>query len=172
VGRVLSRQEAILYAADEKRNGRRVVFTNGCFDLLHPGHIRCLEQARSLGDVLIVGVNSDASVRAIKGTGRPLVGENERAETLAALAAVDAVVIFHELSPQEIIARVLPGVLVKGADWGSGEIAGREEVEAAGGVVTSVPIVPGYSTSGILARIRSVSSRGQNVSASHGPRKS
>lgn len=172
MGQVMSQQEAILYAAGEKRNGRRVVFTNGCFDLLHPGHIRCLEQTRSLGDLLIVGINSDASVRAIKGADRPLVSEDERAEILAALAAVDAVVIFHELSPQELIARVLPDVLVKGADWGSGEIVGRHEVEAAGGVVTSVPIVPGYSTSGILARIRSVSSRGQNLSASHSPRKS
>lgn len=172
MGRVMSQEEAILYAGGEKRNGHHVVFTNGCFDLLHPGHIRCLERARSLGDLLMVAINSDASVRAVKGTGRPLVPENERAEILAALAAVDVVVIFDELTPQEIIARVLPDVLVKGADWGPGEIVGRDEVEAAGGIVTPVPVVPGYSTSGILARIRGVSPDGQNASAFHLPRKS
>jgi rfaE bifunctional protein nucleotidyltransferase chain/domain len=172
VGRVMSQEEAILYAAGEKRNGHHVAFTNGCFDLLHPGHIRCLEGARSLGDLLMVAINSDASVRAVKGTGRPLVPENERAEILAALAAVDVVVIFDELTPQEIIARVLPDVLVKGADWGPGEIVGRDEVEAAGGIVVPVPVVPGYSTSGILARIRGVNPDGQNASAVHLPRKS
>lgn len=177
MGRVLSPEEAILYAASEKRNQRRIVFTNGCFDLLHPGHIRCLEQARSLGDSLMVGINSDDSLRAIKGTGRPLVPENERAEIVAALAAVDVVVIFAEPTPQQLIASVLPDVLVKGADWEPGEIVGRAEVEAAGGVVTSLPLVPGYSTSGILARIRSLNSRSLNsdshdTSASPSSRKS
>lgn len=157
MGRLMSQEEVILYAAREKRNGRRIVFTNGCFDLLHPGHIRCLEHSRSLGDLLIVGMNSDASVRALKGNGRPLVPENERAEILAALAAVDVVVIFDDLTPRQLISSVLPDVLVKGADWGAGEIVGREEVEAAGGMVTSAPVVPGYSTSAILARIRGAS---------------
>lgn len=171
MGRVMSQEQAILYAAAEKRNGRRVVFTNGCFDLLHPGHIRCLEQARSLGDALIVAINSDASVRAIKGSGRPLVSGNERAEILAALEAVDVVTVFDEPTPREIIAQVLPSVLVKGADWGSGEIVGRQEVEASGGTITSIPVVAGYSTSGILARIREAHS-GKDPSASNQPRKS
>lgn len=172
MGRVMSQEEAIVYAAAEKRNGRRVVFTNGCFDLLHPGHIRCLEQARSLGDSLIVAINSDASVRALKGIGRPLMPEAERAEILAALAAVDVVTTFDAPTPREIITRVLPDVLVKGADWGSDEIVGRQEVEAAGGTVTSVPVVPGYSTSGILARIREARPGGQDTSASNPSRKS
>jgi rfaE bifunctional protein nucleotidyltransferase chain/domain len=140
--------------AREKRNGRKIVFTNGCFDLLHPGHIRSLEQARALGDALIVGLNSDASVRELKGAGRPVLPENERAEILAALECVDAVVIFHEPTPREIISRLLPDVLVKGGDWPGNQIIGREEVEAAGGRVVSVPVVPGYSTSAILDRIR------------------
>jgi len=140
--------------AREKRNGRKIVFTNGCFDLLHPGHIRSLEQARALGDALIVGLNSDASVRELKGAGRPVLPENERAEILAALECVDAVVIFHEPTPREIISKLLPDVLVKGGDWPGNQIIGREEVEAAGGRVVSVPVVPGYSTSAILDRIR------------------
>ncbi len=153
MGQIVSQEELILHAAAQKRNGRRVVFTNGCFDLLHPGHIRCLEQARSLGDLLIVGINSDSSVRQMKGQGRPVVPQAERAEILAALAAVDYVVIFDESTPRELIARVLPAVLVKGGDWGPDEIVGREEVEAAGGRVVSVPLEPGYSTTGILERI-------------------
>ncbi len=161
MGRVMSQQEVILYAAAEKRNGHRVVFTNGCFDLLHPGHIRCLEQARSLGDCLIVAINSDASMRALKGPGRPLIPEEERAEILAALAAVDAVTIFDDPTPREIISCVLPDVLVKGSDWSPEEIVGSSEVEAAGGVVRSVALVPGYSTSGILARIRDSTSEGK-----------
>jgi rfaE bifunctional protein nucleotidyltransferase chain/domain len=129
------------------------VFTNGCFDLLHPGHIRLLEQARSLGDALVVGLNSDASVRRVKGDSRPLIRETERAEVLAALAAVDFVAIFDEATPREIIARLLPDVLVKGADWGADEIVGRAEVEGAGGKVVSIPLQPGYSTTRILQRI-------------------
>jgi D-beta-D-heptose 7-phosphate kinase/D-beta-D-heptose 1-phosphate adenosyltransferase len=147
-------EEAILRFGREKRNGRRLVFTNGCFDLLHPGHIRALELARELGDVLIVGLNSDASVRQLKGPGRPVIPERERAEILAALESVDAVVIFDELTPQEIISRLLPDVLVKGGDWPGDQIVGRAEVEAAGGRVVSVPLVPGYSTSDILRKIR------------------
>ena len=151
---ILTLDEAILRFGREKRNGRRVVFTNGCFDLLHPGHIGSLEQARALGDALIVGLNSDASVRQLKGAGRPVLPERERAEILAALECVDAVVIFDELTPREIISRLLPDVLVKGADWPGDQIVGREEVEAAGGRVVSIPVVPGYSTTEILRKIR------------------
>jgi D-beta-D-heptose 7-phosphate kinase/D-beta-D-heptose 1-phosphate adenosyltransferase len=131
-----------------------VVFTNGCFDLLHPGHIRSLERARSLGDALVVGLNSDASVRQLKGEGRPVIPERERAEILAALECVDAVVIFADLTPQRVIAALLPDVLVKGGDWPGDQIVGRDEVEAAGGRVVSVPVVPGYSTTEILKKIR------------------
>src|SRR5260370_23842695 len=151
---VLTLEEAILRFGREKRNGRRVVFTNGCFDLLHPGHIRGLELARALGDVLIVGLNSDSSVRQSKGEGRPILPERERAEILAALESVDAVVIFDAPTPRELIARLLPDVLVKGGDWPGDQIVGREEVEAAGGRVVTVPVVPGHSTSAILQKIR------------------
>ena len=151
---ILTLEEAILRFGREKRNGRRVVFTNGCFDLLHPGHIGSLEQARALGDALVVGLNSDASVRQLKGAGRPVLPERERAEILAALECVDAVVIFNEPTPREVIARLLPDVLVKGGDWPGDQIVGREEVEAAGGRVVSIPVVPGYSTTEILRKIR------------------
>jgi D-glycero-beta-D-manno-heptose 1-phosphate adenylyltransferase len=151
---ILTLEEAILRFGREKRNGRRIVFTNGCFDLLHPGHVGSLEQARALGDALIVGLNSDASVRELKGAGRPVLPERERAEILAALECVDAVVIFDEPTPREVIARLLPDVLVKGGDWPGAQIVGREEVEAAGGRVVSIPVVPGYSTTEILRKIR------------------
>jgi D-beta-D-heptose 7-phosphate kinase/D-beta-D-heptose 1-phosphate adenosyltransferase len=151
---ILTLDEAILRFGREKRNGRCIVFTNGCFDLLHPGHIGSLQQARALGDALIVGLNSDASVRQLKGAGRPVLPERERAEILAALECVDAVVIFNEPTPREIIARLLPDVLVKGADWPGDQIVGREEVEAAGGRVVSIPVVAGYSTTEILRKIR------------------
>ena len=151
---ILTLEEAILRFGREKRNGRRIVFTNGCFDLLHPGHIRSLEHARELGDALIIGLNSDASVRQLKGEGRPVIAERERAEILAALESVDAVVIFDDLTPREVILRLLPDVLVKGGDWPGDQIVGREEVEAAGGRVVSVPVVPGYSTTAILQKIR------------------
>jgi rfaE bifunctional protein nucleotidyltransferase chain/domain len=151
---ILTLEQAILRFGRGKRNGRRVVFTNGCFDLLHPGHIRSLEHARSLGDALIVGLNSDSSVRQLKGEGRPVIPERERAEILAALECVDGVVIFDDLTPQRVIAALLPDVLVKGGDWPGDQIVGREEVEAAGGRVVSVPVVPGYSTSEILKKIR------------------
>ncbi|HYL64243.1 MAG TPA: D-glycero-beta-D-manno-heptose 1-phosphate adenylyltransferase [Candidatus Methylomirabilis sp.] len=152
--RILTLEETILRFGREKRNGRRIVFTNGCFDLLHPGHISILEQARELGDALIVGINSDSSVRQIKGAGRPVVPEQERAEILAALECVDAVVIFDEPTPREVVARLLPDVLVKGGDWPSDQIVGREEVEAAGGRVVLVPVLSGYSTTDILRKIR------------------
>jgi rfaE bifunctional protein nucleotidyltransferase chain/domain len=151
---VLTPDEAILRFGREKRNGRRVVFTNGCFDILHPGHIRSLEQARELGDALIVGLNSDASVRQLKGAARPVLPEQERAEILASLECVDAVIIYDDLTPREVIARLLPDVLVKGGDWASDKIVGREEVKAAGGRVVSAPVVPGYSTTDILRKIR------------------
>jgi rfaE bifunctional protein nucleotidyltransferase chain/domain len=148
-------REAIHRVADDlRREGRRVVFTNGVFDLLHPGHIRYLSQARRLGDALIVGVNSDRSVRSNKGDGRPINAESERAELLAALEVVDAVVVFDEDTPHEVIAAIQPDVLVKGADWPEDGVVGRDIVEARGGVVVRVPIEPGYSTSSIVEKIR------------------
>jgi D-beta-D-heptose 7-phosphate kinase/D-beta-D-heptose 1-phosphate adenosyltransferase len=155
---ILTIEEAILRFGREKRNGLHTVFTNGCFDLLHPGHIQSLEQARALGDALIVGLNGDASVRELKGPGRPILPELERAEILAALECVDAVVIFQELTPRETIAALLPDVLVKGGDWAGDQIIGREEVEAAGGRVVSVPVVPGHSTTAILEKMRAAGS--------------
>jgi D-beta-D-heptose 7-phosphate kinase/D-beta-D-heptose 1-phosphate adenosyltransferase len=150
----LSRDAAARLAADLRRAGKRVVFTNGVFDLLHPGHVRYLKTARSHGDALIVGVNSDRSVRANKGPGRPVILEDERAEVLSALACVDAVVMFDEQTPAAIIEAIQPDVLVKGADWPSDQIVGRETVEARGGRVIRVPVETGHSTSGILERIK------------------
>lgn len=135
-----------------RRDHRKVVFTNGCYDILHPGHIRLLESARSLGDILILALNTDASVQRLKGPTRPLIPENERAELAAALQAVDAVTFFDEDTPRELIAAVLPDILIKGADWAH-FIAGREEVEAAGGKVLALPLEPGYSTTGILEEV-------------------
>jgi len=146
--RLLARRQAW------RSEGRRVVFANGCFDLLHPGHVALLESARALGDVLVVAINSDASVRALKGSGRPLVPEAERAEALGALEAVDAVVAYDEPTPREIVAALLPDILVKGADWAEDAIVGREEVEAAGGRVERIPLVPGLSTTALVERIR------------------
>ena len=151
---VLSLDDLIVRFGPGKRNGKRVVFTNGCFDLLHPGHIRSLETARGLGDVLIVGINSDESVRTLKGEGRPVIPEQERAEILASLECVDAVVIFDEFTPQRVVAALVPDVLVKGGDWPGNQIVGREDVEAAGGKVVLVDVVPGYSTTDILKKIR------------------
>ena len=152
--RILSLPDAILKFGRAHRGNQRVVFTNGCFDLLHPGHVQTLESSRALGDALIVGMNSDASIREIKGEGRPVVSERERAEILAALECVDAVVIFDDLTPRETITALLPDVLVKGGDWAGDQIIGREEVEAAGGRVVSVPVVTTYSTTAILQHIR------------------
>ncbi len=152
VGRFYCRAELVDQRAQWSRAGKRVVFTNGCYDLLHPGHIRLLEQARSLGDLLILGLNSDAGVRRMKGPSRPLIGENERAEMALALEAVDAVTLFDEETPRELIAELLPDVLIKGADWAH-FVAGREEVEAAGGRVLTVALEPGYSTTHIVERI-------------------
>jgi D-beta-D-heptose 7-phosphate kinase/D-beta-D-heptose 1-phosphate adenosyltransferase len=165
MGKIVSQDELILLIAREKRNGRRVVFTNGCFDLLHPGHVRCLAEARALGDLLVVAVNSDSSVRGNKGPERPLVPQNDRAEVLAALSSVDYVTIFDEPTPRDLIARVLPSVLVKGADWGPNEVVGREEVEASGGRVVSVPLTPGYSTTNLLRKIRKAASSLEDATA-------
>ena len=150
IEKILPLDRAVEAVAELKRQGKRVVFTNGCFDLLHPGHTRYLAEARKLGDALLVAVNSDRSVRALKGPGRPVLPERERAEILAALECVDYVTIFDDLTPRSVIARMLPQVLVKGADWGPGEIVGREEVEAAGGRVVSIPVVRGFSTSALI----------------------
>jgi len=136
-----------------REEGRRVVLTNGCFDLLHPGHLTLLEAARAHGDVLVVAINSDRSVRRIKGEGRPLVPEAERAETLLALEAVDRVVVYDEPTPLEVVKALVPEVLVKGADWAEDAIVGREQVEASGGRVVRVEMVPGRSTSAMLERI-------------------
>jgi D-beta-D-heptose 7-phosphate kinase/D-beta-D-heptose 1-phosphate adenosyltransferase len=151
---VLTLEELILQFGPGKRNGKRVVFTNGCYDLLHPGHIKLLEAARSKGDALVVGLNSDESVRTLKGAGRPVIPEQERAEILANLECVDAVVVFDELTPQKTVAALLPDILVKGGDWPGNQIVGREEVEAAGGEVVLIDVVEGYSTTEILRKIR------------------
>jgi len=152
VGMFYSREDLLRVRAEWKAEGKTVVFTNGCYDLLHPGHIRLLEKARSLGDVLILALNSDDSVRRLKGPTRPLIPESERAEVALGLEAVDAVTLFDEDTPRELIAAVLPDVLVKGADWAHW-IAGREEVEAAGGKVMALSLEPGYSTTGIVETI-------------------
>lgn len=154
VGRCYTREELVAARAEWKRQAKTVVFTNGCYDILHPGHVRLLEQARSLGDVLILALNSDIGVRRLKGPGRPLVRERDRCALAAALAAVDAVTLFDEDTPRDIIAAVLPDILVKGADWAHW-VAGREEVEAAGGQVLTLALEPGYSTTGIVEDILS-----------------
>ena len=152
--KVVSREQLAAIAADARRVGRRIVFTNGCFDLLHVGHVRYLAAARAAGDLLIVGVNSDASVHRLKGAGRPLVPEAARAEVLAALAAVDYVSIFDEDTPETLIRCLEPDVLVKGGDWAPDRVVGRDIVEARGGRVLIVPVVEGFSTSALAGRIR------------------
>ena len=152
MGSIYTREQLLVVRQEWKRLGRKVVFTNGCYDILHPGHIRLLESARSLGNILILALNTDASVQRLKGPTRPLIPENERAELAAALQAVDAVTFFDEDTPRELIALVLPDILIKGADWAH-FIAGREEVEAAGGQVLALPLEPGYSTTGILEEV-------------------
>jgi D-beta-D-heptose 7-phosphate kinase/D-beta-D-heptose 1-phosphate adenosyltransferase len=152
--RILSADEAAALAERLRRDGKCVVFTNGVFDLLHPGHVRYLQAARAEGDALIVGVNSDRSVRANKGPDRPITPEHERAEILAALACVDAAVIFDDETPDQIIELVQPDVLVKGADWAADAIVGRDTVEARGGRVVRIPIEQGWSTTDIVERIK------------------
>jgi rfaE bifunctional protein nucleotidyltransferase chain/domain len=149
----LTRADAIAFAHALRAAGKRLVFTNGVFDLLHPGHVRYLQTARSLGDALLVAVNSDRSVRANKGPSRPLNGEAERAEVLLALACVDAVTVFDEDTPHAVVEAVQPDVLVKGADWGEDNIVGRDIVEAGGGRVVRIPLAEGYSTTRIIRKI-------------------
>jgi D-beta-D-heptose 7-phosphate kinase/D-beta-D-heptose 1-phosphate adenosyltransferase len=153
---ILDRGELLRVRAELRAARRTLVFTNGCFDILHVGHVRYLAAARRLGDALLVAINSDRSVRALKGQGRPLMNEEERAEMLAALAAVDFVTVFEEESPRKLISEVLPDVLVKGGDYALEEIHGREEVEAAGGRVLALPFVEGASTTGIIERVKAV----------------
>lgn len=152
MGTFYTREELIAARQEWRRAGKTVVFTNGCYDLLHPGHVRLLEQARSLGDILILALNTDASVQRLKGPSRPLVPQADRAAAAGALESVDAVTLFDEDTPRELIARVLPDILIKGADWAH-FIAGREEVEAAGGKVMALPLEPGYSTTNIVDEI-------------------
>ena len=151
----MTQAEAVASVERARAQGKRIVFTNGVFDLLHPGHVRYLRDARALGDMLIVGINSDRSVRALaKAPNQPINGEAERAELLGALASVDAVVIFDEDTPHSIITALQPDVLVKGADWGENAIIGRDVVEARGGRVVRVQLADGYSTTSLIDRIR------------------
>jgi len=152
--RVASREEAVAWREALGREGKRVVFTNGVFDILHPGHVRYLTQARESGDALVVAVNSDRSVRANKGPTRPVHPEAERAEVVAALGVVDLAVIFDEDTPHDIIAAIQPDVLVKGADWPADRIVGRDIVEARGGVVIRVPVEQGHSTTAVIAKLK------------------
>jgi rfaE bifunctional protein nucleotidyltransferase chain/domain len=152
--KMLSEAELLAERARLRDAGQKLVFTNGVFDILHVGHVRYLEAARALGDALVVAINSDASVRELKGPARPLMNENERAEILAALRATSYVTIFDDLSPRSLIARLLPDILVKGGDYALDEIHGREEVEAAGGRVVSLSFVEGVSTTRLLERMR------------------
>ena len=156
---MLTVPEAVAFVESRRRLGQRIVFTNGVFDLLHPGHVRYLQAARREGDVLVVGINSDRSVRANKGPSRPIMPEHERAEVLEALTCVDAVVVFDEETPAVIIEALKPDVLVKGADWAADAIVGRDTVEARGGKVVRMPIESGWSTSAIIERARSGSGR-------------
>lgn len=154
--KVLSREELLRVLAMDRTKGKRIVFTNGCFDLMHIGHTRYLQAAKALGDVLVVGVNSDASVRRLeKAPDRPIIPEAQRAEVLAALACVDYVEIFDEPDPLALITALQPDILVKGGDWAIDRIVGRHVVEARGGMVRTIPLVPGVSTTGLLQRIRS-----------------
>ena len=152
MSKLYTREELVRERQRWKAEGKKVVFTNGCYDILHPGHIRLLERARSLGDVLILALNTDMSVRRLKGPSRPFFDESTRAGLALHLEAVDAVTLFDEETPRELIAALLPDVLVKGADW-THFIAGREEVEAAGGEVKALPLEPGYSTTDIAEKI-------------------
>lgn len=152
--KILSLDELLAERARLRSVGKKLVFTNGVFDILHVGHVRYLEQARALGEALVVAINSDRTVRELKGAGRPLMNEDERAELLGAMRVVTYVTIFDDVSPRALIGELLPDVLVKGGDYALDEIHGREEVEAAGGRVISLPFVEGVSTSTIIARIR------------------
>lgn len=152
--RVVTLEEAVAWREALGRQGRRVVFTNGVFDILHPGHVRYLTRARACGDALVVAVNSDRSVRANKGPTRPVHPEAERAEVVAALAAVDVALVFDDNTPHAVISAIQPDVLVKGADWPADQIVGRDIVEARGGVVIRMPVEEGHSTTGVLERLK------------------
>src|SRR5579862_3078198 len=152
MSQLYTRAELVRARAQWRREGKIVVFTNGCYDILHPGHIRLLEKARSLGDLLILALNTDSSVARLKGPTRPLISEDERARMALLLEAVDAVTLFDEDTPRELIAEVLPDILIKGADWAH-FIAGREEVEAAGGKVMALALEPGFSTTNIVEEL-------------------
>ena len=152
--KVLNRDELALVVRDLRAQAKKSVFTNGCFDLLHRGHIEYLRAAHELGDVLVVGLNTDRSVRALKGPDRPIQPENDRAEIMAALECVDYVTLFDEDTPLSLISRIVPHVLVKGGDWPVERIVGRDVVEGAGGRVLSIPYVAGLSTSELIRRIR------------------
>ncbi|MEX2191666.1 MAG: D-glycero-beta-D-manno-heptose 1-phosphate adenylyltransferase [Bacteroidota bacterium] len=154
MGRVVTRQELLDIRTRLKEKNLRVVFTNGCFDILHRGHVDYLEKAKSLGDVLIVGLNTDASVRRLKGADRPVVDQDDRAHVLAGLASVDFVCLFDEETPLKLIESVVPDVLAKGADWAVEDVVGREVVEAAGGSVRTIEFLPNRSTSRIIEKIR------------------
>jgi D-beta-D-heptose 7-phosphate kinase/D-beta-D-heptose 1-phosphate adenosyltransferase len=149
----LSWEDALAWRRRLADEGRHLVFTNGCFDILHAGHVDLLERARSFGNALVVGLNDDASVEALKGPSRPIVPQQDRAAVLLGLEAVDAVVLFGQPTPRELIAHLLPDVLVKGGDWKPEEVVGREEVEAQGGRVEIVPLVEGRSTTSIVERV-------------------
>ncbi|HEY3836526.1 MAG TPA: D-glycero-beta-D-manno-heptose 1-phosphate adenylyltransferase [Bryobacteraceae bacterium] len=149
---MLTRPELLKLRAEWRAAGKKVVFTNGCYDLLHRGHVRLLERARDMGDILVLGLNTDASVQRMKGPSRPMMCEQDRAAVASALAAVDAVTLFDEDTPRELIAALLPDILVKGADW-THFIAGREEVEAAGGAVKTIPLEAGHSTTNLVEKI-------------------
>jgi rfaE bifunctional protein nucleotidyltransferase chain/domain len=153
--RIKTLEEMVEIRQQLRREGKKLVFTNGCFDILHAGHVRYLNQARALGDALVVALNSDDSVRTLKGANRPIVPENERAEVLAALACADYIFLFDDLTPQRVIDAIVPDILVKGADWGISEIVGRETVEKAGGEVCNLPLVEGTSTTNIIQKILS-----------------
>ena len=152
-GKIVSRARLAAISRRMARQGQRLVFTNGCFDLMHPGHVRLLQRARRLGEALAVGLNSDKSVRSLKGPLRPILNQKDRAEILAALECVDFVVVFPEPTPEQIIRTVRPRVLVKGGDWNPSSIVGRATVEADGGEVRVIPLQKGFSTTAILKRI-------------------
>jgi D-beta-D-heptose 7-phosphate kinase/D-beta-D-heptose 1-phosphate adenosyltransferase len=159
MGKVVDQKELLAIRKRIREEGKKVVFTNGCFDILHRGHVEYLEKAKAKGDVLIVGINSDESVGRLKGPGRPVVTAEDRAHVLAALAAVDYVTIFQEDTPYELIRALVPDALVKGADWSLDKVVGRDIVEAAGGSVQTIEYLPNRSTSGLLERIKALPSR-------------
>ncbi len=157
MGLVVSQEELLAVRARLKRENKRVVFTNGCFDILHRGHVEYLDRARALGDVLVVGINTDASTRRLKGTGRPINPQEDRAVVLAALRSVEYVTLFDEDTPYELIKKIVPDILVKGADWSVDDVVGKDVVLAAGGSVQTIEFLPNRSTTRIIERIQAAS---------------